>query len=123
MGRWFSNRTSCGSVHHTADDWDDVIYWNYQFTYTCYDMAAYTASYLRNVCLAMILVVDKIDELEGGEPPEPYELTMDAIINVMLTAEPAQVEYFVGLVDAYRQSIWNKPFNEDFFAALARGFE
>ncbi|GAH29755.1 unnamed protein product, partial [marine sediment metagenome] len=31
-------------------------------------------------------------------------------------------EYFVGLVDAYRQSIWNRPFNKDFFAALARGF-
>lgn len=54
---------------------------------------------------------------------EPYELTMDDILSVMVTAEPEQVNYFVGLVDAYRQSIWNKPFNEEFFAALARGFE
>ncbi|GAH92394.1 unnamed protein product, partial [marine sediment metagenome] len=25
---------------------------------------------------------------------------------------PDQTEYFVGLVDAYRQSIWNRPFNK-----------
>jgi len=47
---------------------------------------------------------------------------MDAILSVMLSATPEQVEYFVGLVDAYRQSIWNRPFNQDFYAALARGF-
>lgn len=51
------------------------------------------------------------------------DLDMDTLINTMLTATPAQITYFVGLVDAYRQSIFNKPFNEDFFAALARGFE
>ena len=55
------------------------------------------------------------------EAPE-FTLTMEAILNTMLTADPYQVEYFVGLVDAYRQSIWNKPFNSEFFAALARGF-
>lgn len=53
----------------------------------------------------------------------PYDLTMAAIIVTMLSANPKQVEYFVGLVDAYRQSIWNRPFNQDFYAALARGFE
>ncbi|GAI59416.1 unnamed protein product, partial [marine sediment metagenome] len=30
--------------------------------------------------------------------------------------------YFVGLVDAYRTSVWNREFNEEYFAALARGF-
>ena len=54
---------------------------------------------------------------------EPTVLTMDDILSTMLAADPNQVRYFVGLVDAYRQSIWNKPFNVDFFAALARGFE
>ena len=51
------------------------------------------------------------------------EITMDSILSVMLSADPDQVEYFVGLVDAYRQSIWNRPFNQEFFTALARGFE
>ncbi|GAH58391.1 unnamed protein product [marine sediment metagenome] len=49
-------------------------------------------------------------------------IDMDAILSIMLSANPEQVEYFVGLVDAYRQSIWNRPFNKDFYAALARGF-
>lgn len=56
------------------------------------------------------------------DEPAPPEVTMDAILSAMLSADPAQVEYFVGLVDAYRQSIWNRPFNKDFFAALGRGF-
>lgn len=56
------------------------------------------------------------------EAPD-FDLTMDDLINAMLLADPYQVEYFVGLVDAYRQSIWNRPFNQEFFAALARGFE
>ena len=52
----------------------------------------------------------------------PYTLTMADLINSMLVATPYEVNYFVGLVDAYRQAIWNKPFNAEFFAALSRGF-
>ena len=120
MGYFFSNRTNCASVHHAADIWEDVGYWDTSLNFTCFDMQAYWKSYLRNVCLAMRLVVDQIDELSSVEPAA---VTMAAMINAMLLATPSEVQYFVGLVDAFRQSIWNKPFNEDFFAALARGFE
>ncbi|GAI97961.1 unnamed protein product, partial [marine sediment metagenome] len=51
-----------------------------------------------------------------------YDLTLDAILTIMLTATNPQIQYFIGLVDAYRQSLWNKPFNQEYFAALARGF-
>jgi len=51
------------------------------------------------------------------------EVTMDAILSAMVQADPDQLQYFIGIVDAYRQSIWNRPFNKEFFAALARGFE
>ena len=51
-----------------------------------------------------------------------FEMTMEVILTTMLAAKPNEVEYFVGLVDAYRQSIWNRPFNQEFFAALSRGF-
>lgn len=54
---------------------------------------------------------------------DPYELTMEDMLITMLAATPYELNYFIGIVDAYRQSIWNKPFNEAFFAALARGFE
>ena len=53
----------------------------------------------------------------------PFELTMSGLLSTMLSANPRDVEYFIGLVDAYRQSIWNQPFNSEFFGALARGFE
>ncbi|GAH32071.1 unnamed protein product, partial [marine sediment metagenome] len=33
------------------------------------------------------------------------------------------VLYFIGLIDAYRQSVWNQPFNKEYYAALARGFQ
>lgn len=48
---------------------------------------------------------------------------MASILTAMVTATPSQVENFVGLVDAFRQGIWNRPFNKELFAALARGFE
>ncbi len=51
------------------------------------------------------------------------EFDMDSLLSAMVTASPDQLQYFIGLVDAYRQSLWNKPFNKEYFAALARGFE
>lgn len=48
---------------------------------------------------------------------------MEDIIDAMSAANHIEIRYFVGIVDAYRQSIWNKPFEQEFFAALARAFE
>ena len=54
---------------------------------------------------------------------ETAEFDMGTLLSTMLGADKYQLEYFIGLVDAYRQSLWNKPFNAEFFGALARGFE
>lgn len=51
---------------------------------------------------------------------EPF--TMGLLIAEMLTASADEVEFFIGLVDAYRQGIWNRPFNHELFTALGRGF-
>jgi len=51
-----------------------------------------------------------------------YTLTMDAMISVMLTATEDEYRYFIGVIDAFRVGLWNKPFNSEFYAALARGF-
>jgi len=51
-----------------------------------------------------------------------YELTMGDLLSVMLSASEDEYRYFIGLVDAYRVGLWNKPFNSEYFAALARGF-
>jgi len=71
----------------------------------------------------MMAALDRSKAFPTADPPDPDEDPMGTLINTMLTAKPEQVEYFVGLVDAYRQSVWNRPFNAEFFAALARGFE
>lgn len=53
---------------------------------------------------------------------EKAEVDMDGILNAMLAAEFEELQKFIGIVDAYRMSLWNKPFNAEFYAALARGF-
>jgi len=58
----------------------------------------------------------------AGAAAEPTEITMDAILSAMITADISQIEYFVGFVDAYRMALWNEPFNAEFYAGLARGF-
>jgi len=55
------------------------------------------------------------------DPPEG--LTMDSLLSVMVAATDSELMNFIGLVDAYRQSLWNKEFNAEYFAALARGFK
>ena len=49
-------------------------------------------------------------------------MSMDDILNAMLSADNDQLTKFIGIVDAYRMSIWNQSFNVEFYAALARGF-
>jgi len=50
------------------------------------------------------------------------EVTMSAVLSAMLTADPDEVQQFVGITDAFMQSIWNRPYNREFYAALGRGF-
>ncbi len=49
--------------------------------------------------------------------------TMGILLAEMFQANNGELKNFIGLNDAYRQSLWNKPFNEEFWAAIARGFE
>ncbi len=75
-----------------------------------------TSSFLWNCRLGFIAIRD-------NWPSEAGAIDMSAIINAMLLANPDEVTYFIGLTDAFRKSIWNRPYNRDFYAALARGFE
>lgn len=49
-------------------------------------------------------------------------LCMAQLINAMLPAKFDELQYFIGIEDAYRMALWNAPFNANFYAALARGF-
>lgn len=72
-----------------------------------------TGYHLTNILMALN---DKIDAIGS------YELTMGDLLSTMLAATSDEITYFIGLVDAYRTSIWDKEFNHEFYAALARGF-
>ena len=65
----------------------------------------------------LLSMFDHLNENMGGG-----EVDMSAILTAMLAATPDEIEQFVGIVDAFRVSIWNRPYNEEFYAALARGF-
>jgi len=52
----------------------------------------------------------------------PVDVTMAAVLSAMITADFDELQKFIGIVDAYRVSLWNAPFNAEFYAALARGF-
>ena len=51
-----------------------------------------------------------------------YDLTLNDILAAMLTATPDQIEQFIGTVDAFRTSMWNRPFDTEYFALLAKQF-
>ena len=55
---------------------------------------------------------------EGGNG-----IDMDTILSTMLSASFNQLQKFIGIEDAYRVAIWNAPFNANFYASLARGFQ
>jgi len=49
-------------------------------------------------------------------------VTMDEILNEMLSASFEQLTAFMGITQAYKVAVWDAPFNEEYYAALARGF-
>lgn len=49
-------------------------------------------------------------------------VTLDDILNAMLTASFEQLQQFIGITEAYKIALWNAPFNADMYAALGRGF-
>lgn len=57
------------------------------------------------------------DNIGGGE------VTMDHILTAMMSATAGQITEFMGITQAYKVAVWDAPFNEEFYAALARGFK
>ncbi len=54
---------------------------------------------------------------------EDIEFDMESILEAMLVADPDEVLKFIGLVDAFRNSVWTRPFNQELYAALSKGFQ
>ena len=80
-------------------------------------MLRYIWTWTPKTTLAAVLYKMRDEYADGNG-----EVTMDAILTAMITADFEQLQKFVGIEDAYRVSLWNEPFNSEFYAALARGF-
>ena len=61
-----------------------------------------------------------INRFAGGGAPA--EVDMDTILTAMTTASFEQLTSFMGITQAYKIAVWDAPFNEEYYAALARGF-
>jgi len=57
------------------------------------------------------------DGLGGGD------VTMEGILAAMMAATPEEIVQFMGITQAYKVAVWDAPYNEEFYAALARGFK
>lgn len=50
-------------------------------------------------------------------------VTMADILAEMMSASFEELTSFMGITQAYKVAVWDAPFNEEFYAALARGFK
>ena len=47
------------------------------------------------------------------------EVTMATILTAMRDAKPDEMQEFIAIVDGFRVAIWDRPYNETFYASLA----
>ncbi|KKM24944.1 hypothetical protein LCGC14_1600010, partial [marine sediment metagenome] len=53
------------------------------------------------------------DNIGGGE------VDMASILTAMKDATPDEMQEFIAIVDGFRVAIWDRPYNETFYASLA----
>lgn len=57
------------------------------------------------------------DNIGGGG------VDMASILTAMLAATAEEITQFMGITQAFKVAVWDAPFNEEYYAALARGFK
>jgi len=50
-------------------------------------------------------------------------VTMGDILAEMQSASFEELKQFMGITQAYKVAVWDAPFNEEYYAAMARGFK
>lgn len=53
----------------------------------------------------------------------PSTLTMLSLIAAMSIATPDEIMTFICLTDAYHASLWDRPYNPEYFATMVRAFK
>lgn len=68
-------------------------------------------------------IIKALQWINTNWPAGAGALAMGDILTAMLAATFAELTSFIGIVEAYHVAVWNAPFNADYYAALARGFQ
>ena len=64
-----------------------------------------------------------LDLIDDNWPEGGGGVDMDQILTAMVSASFEQLTSFMGITQAYKTAVWDAPFNEEYYAALARGFK
>lgn len=90
----------------------------YQLSLKCNSIKAKWGGGTSTVPGRLLVILDYLNENVGGG-----EVTMSSILTALMTATHEQIVEFMGITQAYKVAVWDTPFNEEFYAALARGFK
>jgi len=66
---------------------------------------------------------DTLELINNNWPEGGGGVDMDQILSAMVQSSFAQLTSFMGITQAYKTAVWDAPFNEEYYAALARGFK
>ena len=113
------------TAQYTAAIWSNVDKFADYYEYNEYYFESTTkgvGSCHWNHGVAIQLIINKCNDMQA-QIDALGACDMAGILSAMLGATFDQLQYFIGIEDAYRVALWNAPFNADFYAALARGFQ
>lgn len=83
-------------------------------------MFAHWATGTTSIKYNLIWALDYINNNASFTGPGSFD--MATMLSAMLEATFSELTSFMGITQAYKVAVWDAPFNEEYYAALARGF-
>ncbi len=122
---YFPTWSTCnGLPGGSASSWSDIGGHLSPITWTCYAFGSKALGMSMNNAIAIGLIIAKCNDLQAQvDAGGGGEVTMAAILSEMMAASFEELTSFMGITQAYKVAVWDAPFNEEFYAALAREFK
>lgn len=112
--------TDNARTHYYAEEYPEAIWDLIQGQYGLYDVVKRLCGYGLNWGAYSYLVPAMFEKLL---PAEDITTDMAGMILAMYEAEPDEINSFIGLTEAFKMYLWNRPFYAENWAEIARGFE
>ena len=117
MGVWPEDTFSGIGTSYGGDgsEWSKVNDFKIGLTNVQYDWCScskFNSGQLWNVCVAMVLVIEKCNSLQAQiDAMEPAELTWKAICEAWAKDDFEGRAVTIAFIDRMRQLVWNEPFS------------